>query len=236
MPAIVRGGGGGKNTKDATAVPGDVRSGKTFYGANGKQTGIWTPKVTDYTGDATAVPSDVAKGKVFYNNQGRQVGTGDVFPYMVINFAKNTVIESISNVKLGITYVSGITDFVYNSPKKQISPGNNTVIAVSDSTTYSIYGVFAETNIDIRNVRDITLKIGSYVYHLNFYLYFRDNKGMGIPIYDNSRELILDTTNTYGGKFFIHLSNNIIRKIGLCLNVSSEKNLTLKYDCQITIS
>lgn len=39
MPAIVRGGGGGKSTKDATAVPGDVRSGKTFYGANGKQTG-----------------------------------------------------------------------------------------------------------------------------------------------------------------------------------------------------
>lgn len=39
MPLLVRGGGGGKNTKDATAVPGDVRSGKTFYGANGKQTG-----------------------------------------------------------------------------------------------------------------------------------------------------------------------------------------------------
>lgn len=77
MPLLVRGGGGGKNTKDATAVPGDVRSGKTFYGANGKQTGIWTPKVTDYTGDATAVPSDVAKGEIFYNGQGRQVGIFD---------------------------------------------------------------------------------------------------------------------------------------------------------------
>ena len=184
--------------------------------------------------DATALPSDVAKGKVFYNNQGRQVGTGDVFPYMVINFAKNTVTEKISNVKLGTTYVSGITDFVYNSPNKQISPGNNTVIAVSNSETRSTYGVFAETNVDIRNVRDITLKIGSYVYHINFYLYFRENKGMSIQIHDNSRELILDTTNTYGGKFFIQLSNNIITKIGL--NLNSEKILTLKYDCQITIS
>jgi len=41
---------------------------------------------------------------------------------MVINFAKNTVIESISNVKLGTTYVSGITDFVYNSPNMKNSP------------------------------------------------------------------------------------------------------------------
>ena len=39
MPLLVRGGGGGKNTKDATAVPGDVASGKTFYGKNGKEIG-----------------------------------------------------------------------------------------------------------------------------------------------------------------------------------------------------
>ena len=75
MPVLMRGGGGGKKTKDATALPEDVRSGKTFYGKDGKQTGIWTPKVIDFTGDATAVPSDVAKGKVFYNNDGKQVGT-----------------------------------------------------------------------------------------------------------------------------------------------------------------
>ena len=39
MPAIVRGGGGGKNTKDATAVPEDVKKGKVFYNNQGKQTG-----------------------------------------------------------------------------------------------------------------------------------------------------------------------------------------------------
>ena len=31
MPVLMRGGGGGKKTKDATALPEDVRSGKTFY-------------------------------------------------------------------------------------------------------------------------------------------------------------------------------------------------------------
>lgn len=40
MPAIVRGGGGGKNTKDATAVPGDVKKGKLFYGRNGREVGV----------------------------------------------------------------------------------------------------------------------------------------------------------------------------------------------------
>lgn len=84
MPLLVRGGGGGKSIKDATAVPWDVRSGKTFYGANGKQTGIWTPKVTDYTGDATAVPANVKKGKIFYNSEGRQVGTLDGLPIKYI--------------------------------------------------------------------------------------------------------------------------------------------------------
>lgn len=39
MPLLVRGGGGGKSTKDATAVPGDVASGKSFYGVNGREIG-----------------------------------------------------------------------------------------------------------------------------------------------------------------------------------------------------
>lgn len=75
MPVLMRGGGGGKKTKDATALPEDVRSGKTFYGKDGKQTGIWTPKVIDFTGDATAAPGDVKKGKIFYNNKGKVTGT-----------------------------------------------------------------------------------------------------------------------------------------------------------------
>lgn len=41
MPLLVRGGGGGKSTKDATAVPGDVKKGKIFYGRNGREVGIF---------------------------------------------------------------------------------------------------------------------------------------------------------------------------------------------------
>lgn len=75
MPVKVYGTGGGKNTKDATAIPSDVRAGKTFYNAEGKQTGIWTPQATDYTGDADALPENVLNGKTFYNADGKQVGT-----------------------------------------------------------------------------------------------------------------------------------------------------------------
>ena len=38
---------GGYNTKDADAVPGDVRDGKTFYNTDGRQTGIWTPEIKE---------------------------------------------------------------------------------------------------------------------------------------------------------------------------------------------
>lgn len=75
MPVKVYGTGGGKNTKDATAAPDDVRAGKTFYNAEGKQTGIWTPQATDYTVDADALPENVLNGKTFYNADGKQVGT-----------------------------------------------------------------------------------------------------------------------------------------------------------------
>ena len=38
---------GGISTKDATALPGDVREGKIFYNQDGRQSGIWTPSVKD---------------------------------------------------------------------------------------------------------------------------------------------------------------------------------------------
>lgn len=75
MSVLIRAGGGGKNTKDATAMPEDVKKGKIYYGKNGKQTGCGEPKATDYTGDATATPNDVLAGKTFYNATGKQIGT-----------------------------------------------------------------------------------------------------------------------------------------------------------------
>lgn len=64
-----------KRIKDATASAGDVRKGKVFYNNDGKQSGVWEPKVTDYTFDSTALVSDVLKGKIFYNKSGKQTGT-----------------------------------------------------------------------------------------------------------------------------------------------------------------
>ena len=113
MPVLMRGGGGGKKTKDATALPEDVRSGKTFYGKDGKQTGIWTPKVIDFTGDATAVPSDVAKGKVFYNNDGKQVGTLVTYGKEIITLKKTTLLASTDRrpiVYISDTQVIGATN------------------------------------------------------------------------------------------------------------------------------
>ncbi len=131
MPLLVRGGGGGKNTKDATAVPGDVRSGKTFYGADGKQTGIWTPKVTDYTGDATAIPSDVAKGQIFYNNDGKQVGTG--FPYFWKNLkSMDIILPVVSSIKQTIPGFSSD----YNKSILNIN------INYPDNTYHSSFGKF----------------------------------------------------------------------------------------------
>lgn len=39
MPVLMRGGGGGKKIKDATAVPGDVAQGEVFYNNDGRQVG-----------------------------------------------------------------------------------------------------------------------------------------------------------------------------------------------------
>lgn len=39
MPVLMRGGGGGKKIKDATAVPSDVANGKIFYNNDGRQIG-----------------------------------------------------------------------------------------------------------------------------------------------------------------------------------------------------
>ncbi len=110
MPVLMRGGGGSKKTKDATALPEDVRSGKTFYGKDGKQTGIWTPKVIDFTGDATAVPSDVMTGKVFYNNNGRQVGSGENFKSVTINLigSGTVTVPSINNVYRARYFTNGM--------------------------------------------------------------------------------------------------------------------------------
>ena len=112
MPVKVYGTGGGKNTKDATALPDDVRAGKTFYNADGKQEGIWTPQVTDYTGDADALPENVLLGKTFYNADGKQVGTLVEKIYSDFVFDADAQPSDVVNGKV-----------FYNNEGKQIGDG-----------------------------------------------------------------------------------------------------------------
>lgn len=66
MPVLMRGGGGGKKIKDATAVPGDVAQGKVFYNNDGRQVGngktlktyvINIPKNTEFTDESIGFSS-----------------------------------------------------------------------------------------------------------------------------------------------------------------------------------
>lgn len=208
MPLLVRGGGGGKNTKDATAVPGDVRSGKTFYGANGKQTGIWTPKVTDYTGDATAVPEDVRSGRIFYNNLGRQIGVRDSkdLYYVQMQAEKNTT--NNGSVSMEIYTLATITVYLarhsfnyiteefnrsysFNYYSKQIIQNTNKAVAIEIDGHYLPLLDYKYIDGDVKNTI-IRIQISgsngghSYVYIINR---------------NNSLEVYLKAENTYNGSF-----------------------------------
>lgn len=99
-------------TKDATAVQGDVRTGKTFYNSLGKQTGNWSPKVTDFTGDATASEGDVRTGKTFYNSEGKKTGIWTPTPQEIIKDA-TAVPSDVANGKI-----------FYNNNGRQVGTGS----------------------------------------------------------------------------------------------------------------
>lgn len=68
----------GINTGDATAEPGDVFIGKTFYVDGIKKTGI---NPGGGVGSATITPADVILGKLAYGATGAVIGTNDLKRY-----------------------------------------------------------------------------------------------------------------------------------------------------------
>lgn len=114
MPINISGSISGQTTTDATATPSDVWSGKSFYGANGKQTGIMQLS-------ATAKESDVLKGKTFYSaDRNKKTGTLE-FPYkcVEVTFRDCTSIKNWSPVggsgKISYTVVNpDMTDAQYS--------------------------------------------------------------------------------------------------------------------------
>lgn len=184
--------------------------------------------------DADALPEDVRKGKAFYNNEGKQTGTADIAPFFEASFPKNSSTGLIKSLNFSGTYISGYVDFSYNSPIEYLRPGKSTVIGVGNNAPTNAYGVSASPNIDIKKIRQVTLTVGPYKYEINFYLYFRGNKGLQVPLYDNINPLVLDANGMYNGYFFMQLKNDIITHIGF--SGSSGKSMNLKYDCKITIN
>lgn len=64
MPVLMRGGGGGKKIKDATAVPSDVAKGKVFYNNNGRQVGNNSNPWTDLKSIEITLPKYGTSGSI----------------------------------------------------------------------------------------------------------------------------------------------------------------------------
>lgn len=186
--------------------------------------------------DATATPQDVMTGKVFYNNEGRQVGLADIFPYFTAKIPKNAI-GAKRYFQYKELYTGGDESYSYGTPRKYIISGRKSTIISMDNNfgAASHADVCVSPMIDVKNIREINIVIGSYNYTFNFFLHFRGTGNYCLRLNSaTSSDIYIDTQQNGVGHLFFKLKNDVLTEIGLFAR-SSETVFNLMRDCIITI-
>lgn len=147
MPLLVRGGVGGKSTKDATAVPGDVKKGKIFYNNQGRQIGtaeLLATKIFRFEkGTELQQPTYNYSHSYCWGSQQKGV---DVYNY----FNSGTGFYNFKN---------GYEHYIF----QQYSGESNLF-----RQTLEI-----DTNVALKDIESISVLSGSYKYNIHFSEYFK---------------------------------------------------------------
>ena len=132
MPVLMRGGGGGKKIKDATAVPSDVASGKVFYNNGGRQIGtgelvplkkivnIKIPPVHDFDTNKTI---SIGAGNKIYDIVRCTLDASGTLSYDCFKFGS----PSIQQKPIHEIEFSGSKTFENNVKQVYLSDGNNKI-------------------------------------------------------------------------------------------------------------
>lgn len=171
MPVLMRGGGGGKKIKDATAVPSDVAKGKVFYNNNGRQVGdgktlktyvINIPKNMEFTDERMDFSSvndvrvlQTGTNPLTYSNS---LGNGqDSFIYTIHNGTAFTIRKHI-NFKVNIPF-DNILSIEIKLPIK----------------TFLIFGKYSNAKPTRHSVEVPNLKVSNFSYNPRLYFNVTNN-------------------------------------------------------------
>ena len=179
MPVLMRGGGGGKKIKDATAVPSDVAAGKVFYNNDGRQVGTgemmkcfqfhknkgepinWNPNeflcygLNNIVDNGTPQPVISDFGILTSDGDQRYYGFGDLI-------SVNIPITSISHLEFYSNFLQDFAKVIMKATNRYI--WSSDYIAVMDASSSS-----NRASIVLRTKNNILTEIGVACYDRRFY-------------------------------------------------------------------